>query len=124
MALIILIEDDARSAELVIKVLTPHEHQILHAADGVTGLRLIHENKPDLILLDLDLPDLDGKAVANRVRTSPITKHIPIVAVSANTTTKARQLAIAFGCNGFIEKPIDTREFPQQVASFLSSSEE
>jgi CheY-like chemotaxis protein len=124
MARIVLIEDDQKSADLVVKILTPHGHEILHADHGIAGLTLIQESHPDLVLLDLDLPDLDGKAIANRIRNIPALKQLPIIAVTANTSPIAQRMAISFGCNALITKPIDTRRFPIEIKSFLSSEHE
>jgi CheY-like chemotaxis protein len=119
MATILLIEDNIRNAHLTMKVLSHYGYEIIHAQTAIDGLREAQLHPPDLILLDLDLPDLDGKAVANRLRQMPSMCKIPIVALTANTAPTTKRLAMAFGCNGFLTKPIDTREFPNQVAAFI-----
>lgn len=119
MPTILLIEDNIRNATLTIKVLSHYGYEIVHSSTAIEGLRELQRFTPDLILLDLDLPDLDGKAVANRIRQTPSMHSIPIVALTANTAPTTKRLALAFGCNGYLTKPIDTREFPNQVASFL-----
>ncbi len=73
----------------------------------------------DLVLLDLDLPDLDGKVVATTLRARPALQKVPIIAVSAQDQPTTQRLVQAYGCNGFIPKPIDTRTFPDQITAFL-----
>ena len=119
MSTILLIEDNIRNANLTIKVLSHYGHEVIHAPTAIDGLREAQRYPPDLILLDLDLPDLDGKAVANRLRQMPSMAKIPIVALTANVAPITRRLAMAFGCDGFLTKPIDTREFPNQIAAFI-----
>jgi DNA-binding response OmpR family regulator len=120
MATILMIEDDEKFARLMQKVLPLHGHSVIHANTALAGLDVIDHQSIDLVLLDMDLPDLDGKVVATtlRARTNG-GNHLPIVAVTAQTDAIARRLALAFGCDGFIPKPVDTRKFPEQIAAYL-----
>ncbi len=120
---ILLIEDDPHNARLIIKILTLHPYSVSHAQDAVTGLQMAREQQPDLILLDIGLPDLDGKVIANSLKLHPKTSHIPIIAVTADNSTKTQRLAIAFGCKAVIHKPIDTRLFAEQIAQFLPATQ-
>jgi DNA-binding response OmpR family regulator len=119
---ILLIEDDAKCARMVEKILEPHGFRVHHAANGLTGLQLARQSEFALILLDMDLPDLDGKVVCVQLRGT--NKAIPIVAFTAENGAKAKRIALAFGCNHFISKPIDTRAFPQQLRTFLNALED
>ena len=119
MATILLIEDDPKFVRMLEKVLHPHGHTIIHAATALTGLSLSDSSNFDLVLLDLDLPDLDGKVVATTLRARPALQKVPIIAVSAEDQPTTQRLVQAYGCNGFIPKPIDTRTFPDQIAAFL-----
>ena len=119
MANILLIEDNVSSARLAIKVLERHGHNIRHVTTGLDGLQAAREFHPDLILVDLGLPDLDGKVVALQLRRSLPTASVMIVAFTAQTGDKARWLARAYGCDDFLIKPIDTRAFPDQIATLL-----
>ena len=119
MAIILMIEDDRNFVRLVEKILGQYEHTIIHANSALAGLQLAQGNQVQLVLLDMDLPDLDGKVVATTLRARPGMRNVPIVAVTAQTDGIARRLALAFGCNGFIPKPIDTRTFPNQVKAYL-----
>ena len=120
---ILLIEDDPRNARLIIKILAVHGYNVIHTEDAVTGLQMAREQQPDLILLDIGLPDLDGKVVANSLKLHNKTSHIPIIAVTADNSIKTQRLAIAFGCRTVIHKPIDTRLFAEQIAQFLPTIE-
>ena len=119
---ILLIEDDMKCARMVEKVLEPHGFTVYHAVNGLTGLQLARQANFALILLDMDLPDLDGKVVCVQLRGT--NKAVPIVAFTAENGAKAKRMALAFGCNHFISKPIDTRAFPQQLKTFLDSSQD
>ncbi len=116
---ILLIEDNADSARLVMRVLKPHGYRLLHAFDGESGLRMAIEEKPDLILVDLGLPDLDGQTVVALIRSMPDLARVPLVAVTAWPPDTAEQMIQAYGCDGYISKPINPRTFPSQIAVYL-----
>lgn len=119
MPTILQIEDNHANKILVERVLAPYNYHLLHAFDGETGVSMAIEEKPDLILVDMGLPDVDGQTVVTLLRQIPDMKDIPIVAVTAWPPEKAMEIAQRYGCNGCITKPIDIRAFPAQVASYL-----
>jgi DNA-binding response OmpR family regulator len=119
MATILVVEDDLRFARLLENILGPCGHTVIHAATALGGLDLAERNRIEMVLLDLDLPDLDGKVVATALRARPGMREIPIIAVSAQDDALTRRLVKAFGCNAFIGKPIDTRAFVDRIAAFL-----
>lgn len=119
MKTILLLEDDPYEARLVKRALERHNYRILHAADGESGLKLAMEEQPDLILLDLGLPDIDGQTVAALLKAMPHLAHTPLVAVTAWPPDTAREMAQAYGCSGYISKPISPLEFPAQIAVYL-----
>lgn len=114
MATILHIEDDPQSRLLVRKLLGAAGHQVLESASGVEGARMADSFRPDLVLLDINVPDLNGYEVALLLRAR--TPGVPIVAITAEGD---RETALAVGCNGFIEKPLDVRAFARVVESFL-----
>jgi len=120
MSIIVLIEDNENNAKLMVKILQAKGHTIHRAPNALTGIKLVGKLNPDLVLLDFGLPDLDGKVVANRLSHIARTRHIPIIAVTADTTSLTRRLALALGCKTVITKPIDTRTFPEQIAMYLT----
>ena len=104
------------------RVLEARHHQIVHADDGESGLKAAVEEVPDLILIDLGLPDIDGQTLVAFIKRVPELKDIPLVAVTAWPEDTAREMAKAYGCDGYISKPINTRLFPDQIAKFISGA--
>ncbi|HVO71632.1 MAG TPA: response regulator [Aggregatilineaceae bacterium] len=119
---ILLIEDDLKFARMVEKIMTPHGYVIHHAANGLDGLRLARQITADIILLDMHLPDLDGKAIVVTLRGTIKRGTIPIVALTAESGDRAKRIALALGCEYFISKPIDTRAFPGQIGAIIESA--
>ncbi len=103
------------------KVLAAAGHEVLDAASGLEGVRLAKQSKPDLVIVDLNIPDLDGYEVALRLRGTDSLAEVPIVAITAEGD---RETSLAVGCDGFIEKPIDVRSFPAQIERFLGGHKE
>lgn len=122
MPTILVIEDHPDNALLVERILVVHGYQVVWAADAETGLQKATEVKPDLILLDLGLPDADGQTLAGWLRRIPELAKTPIVACTAWPEETARAMVDAYGCNGYIRKPINMRAFPDQIASYLKTN--
>lgn len=123
MAKILIVEDIADNAELVRRILSARGHEILHAEDAETGLQAAVAQHPELILLDLGLPDHDGLTLAGWLRAEPSLKEVPIVAYTAWPPDAARQMAEKYGCDGYIGKPIvSVKEFAEKIESFLRTS--
>ena len=116
---ILLIEDNEQNAYLVSYLLQARGWQIVHALDGPTGLALAGETVPLMVLLDIQLPGMDGHEVARRLRSNPTLANVPIVAVTSYAMQGDRERCMAAGCNGYIEKPIDPDTFAAQVERFL-----
>lgn len=116
---ILLIEDNEQNAYLVSYLLKARGWQIVHALDGPTGLALAGEAVPLMVLLDIQLPGMDGHEVARRLRSNPTLDKVPIVAVTSYAMQGDRERCMAAGCNGYIEKPIDPDTFAAQVERFL-----
>ncbi len=117
---ILLIEDVADTAELVRRILTARGYDFMHAADAETGLQSALEFMPDLILLDLGLPDYDGQTVAGWIHNEKDLLSTPLIAFTAWPEETARDMVNSYGFNGFISKPIvNVNEFVKQVVSFI-----
>lgn len=114
---VLYIEDNADSLEFVRAAMIIGGYDFLGASDGQTGLTLAWREQPDLILLDINLPDIDGSEVARRLRAD--FESLPILAVSADTTQDGRNKALAAGCNQYLAKPIDVSELWQVLATYL-----
>jgi len=119
MARILIIEDNEQNLYLASFILQKAGHSVIAARDGSSGIAAAESHQPDLILLDIHLPVLDGHAVAARLRSRPALAGIPIVAVTSYAMAGDRERIIASGCNGYIEKPIDPESFVTTVVSFL-----
>lgn len=121
---ILYIEDDPASRRLVQRVLGSQGYNVLVADDGLEGITIARENKPNLILMDINLPSMDGREITTRLRSLPNFTNTPIVALTANHSPGSRELALAAGCTGFLTKPIDVGSFPQQVRDYLEGLSE
>ncbi len=116
---ILVIEDNEQNLYLVRFILEKNDYQVHAAMDGQTGIDMADQLKPDLILLDIQLPVMDGYAVAQNLRANPQLSGIPIVAVTSHAMVGDREKAMAVGCNGYIEKPINPETFMSEVEFHL-----
>jgi two-component system cell cycle response regulator DivK len=123
MKTILLIEDDFDCAQIEMRSLKSPSYRLLHAANGTSGLLMAMEENPDLILLDLGLPDVDGWTLASRIKRRPDLARVPIIAVTAWPPDVVKCLMKTCRCDGYICKPISPREFASQVAAHLHSAE-
>lgn len=120
-ATILVIEDQPLNLELVTDLLEAAAHTVRQARSAEEGLRQAREDPPDLILMDIRLPGMDGHAAVRVLKDDPRTRHIPAVALTAQAMKGDDEQARAAGFDGYITKPIDTRTFAQTVARFLES---
>jgi two-component system cell cycle response regulator DivK len=121
MTMILIVEDVPDNAELARKILTSRGYEVLHAMNAERGYQLALESRPDLILLDLGLPDYDGLTLAGQLRENPAFETLPIIAFTAWPPETAQPMAESYGCNGFIAKPIvRVNEFVAQVEKYLA----
>ena len=95
-------------------------YRFVEAHDAGTALELIAAQTPDLILMDINMPDMDGYTLTARLRSMPQTKYVPILAMTANVMKGDRERSLAAGCDGYIQKPIDVDKLPNQVGQFLA----
>ncbi|HEX6249268.1 MAG TPA: response regulator [Nocardioidaceae bacterium] len=116
---ILVVEDNPKNLKLVRDVLVHSGYDVVEATTGEDGVRLAGETSPDLILMDLQLPGIDGAEALRRIRAGEDTPRVPVVAVTAFAMDDDRQRAFDAGFNGYIEKPISVRSFPEQVRDFL-----
>lgn len=119
---ILLIEDNAQNRYLANFLLESRGWEMVHAEDGPTGVALASQVDPALILLDIQLPGMDGYAVAHALRADPALHAIPIVAVTSYAMAGDRERCLAAGCNGYIEKPIDPQTFADEVARYVGGA--
>jgi signal transduction histidine kinase len=122
--IILYIEDNYDNQRLVKRTLTSKGYTIEVAPDGAVGLEMAQQRPPDLILMDINLPGLNGYELTTKFKALPVLASVPIVAITANTMPGDRERALAAGCDGYISKPIDPRALPEQVASYLGGTRE
>lgn len=119
MSTILIMEDDAHQARLMKRLLEHAGHHVLVEREAQSGLQTAMAALPDAILLDMGLPDMDGQTVAALIKGSSLLSQIPLVVVTAWPQETASEMARAYGCEGYISKPIKAREFAAEVASYL-----
>ena len=120
---ILVVEDNEQNLKLLRDVLEYTGYDVRTARTAEDGIALAVSEPPDLVLMDLQLPGIDGMEALRRLRESPRTADIPVVAVTAQAMKQDRERALDAGFNGYLEKPISVRAFPDQVRRFLSGEE-
>ncbi len=116
---ILVIDDNTEHLELVRRTLTARGYQVYLADDATTGLQLALEQLPDLLVIDLGLPDVDGQTLIGHLRRLPAFATIPIIACTAWPEETARSMVEMYGCDGYISKPIRTADFANRIATYL-----
>ena len=116
---ILYIEDNPDNRMLIRRVLQAEGYTILEATDGQTGLQVAFEQRPDLILIDINLPEIDGYEVTARLKQLPGLNKVPVIAITANVMKGDREKTLAAGCDGYIQKPVDIDLLPSQIERFL-----
>ena len=115
MATILLVEDNERNRKLVRTILEFRGYEVIECDDGAPSLELARAHKPALVLMDIQLPTMDGITALGRLRADPDTAEIPVVAVTASVTPGERDRVVAAGFNGYVSKPIDVATFGEMV---------
>lgn len=116
---ILIIEDNASNMKLVSSILKMSGYKVLKAEDAETGITIAKDKLPDLILMDIQLPGMDGLAASRLLKDDEATKHIPIIAMTAFAMKGDMEKAKAAGCNDYISKPFNYQQFLETVKSFL-----
>jgi len=117
---ILIVEDNQDSRELVIKVLKNRGYLLMEAVDGEDALLKVTEQLPDLILMDISIPKIDGFEVTRRLKEKADCKDIQIIALTAHAMKGDREKALQAGFDGYISKPINVRQLPDQIQAFLA----
>ena len=120
MARILIVEDNPANMRLASFLLQSAGHTALCAADAETGLALVRAEQPDLILMDIQLPGMDGLAATVLLKKDPATAAIPVIALTAMAQMEDREKAMAAGCDGYIAKPLSIRGLYSAIDSLLS----
>ena len=117
---ILVIEDNSLNMKLVRVLLAIGKHKVIEALDAESGIRLAREQKPDLILMDFQLPNMDGLDATRIIKADPILKETTIIALTSRAMDGDEQRAKEAGCDDYISKPIDTKLFLKTVAQYLT----
>lgn len=117
---ILVVEDNEQNRILMRQILTYHGYDVLEAADGLTGLEMARAHMPALILLDIQMPVMNGFAVIRELRNNPELRKIKVIAVTSFAMKGDREKALQAGFDEYVTKPIDTRKFPELVKQVLS----
>lgn len=121
---ILYVEDNPMNRLLVRRILTNAGYVVFEAEDGLSGIQVAEREQPDLILMDIMLPEMDGHQVTTRLKSLPTLAHTPIVALTAKVMDGDRERALVAGCDGFIPKPISVDRLPDQISEFLEGKRE
>jgi len=117
---IMAVEDNEDNRDLIVKVLSHRGYEVVGVSDGHEALARLAEVAPDLILMDINLPDMDGYEVTRRIRRDATFGRVPIVALTAHAMHGDREKSLAAGCNAYVSKPINVHTFPDVIAGLLS----
>ena len=118
---ILIVEDNARNLKLVRDALNHVGYRTLEAATAEDGLALAREERPGLVLMDIQLPGMDGVEALERLRSDPATAGVRVLALTAFAMKDDRERFLAAGFDGYLEKPLDVRRLPEQVAAALAA---
>ena len=119
---ILVVEDNRLNRELVVDLLEAEGYTVIEAEDGTALMERVKAEQPELILLDLQLPAVDGLTLALQLKADPVTEGIPVLVTTAYAQVGNRERALAAGCSGFLTKPLDVRAFVQTVGHLLRKS--
>ncbi len=121
MPTILIIEDNEQNMYMLSYLLTQNNYNIIKAFNGLDGLKLAHENNPEIILIDIQLPDMDGYEICNKLRYNGLPKNTTIIAVTSYAMGGDKEKAIEAGADGYLEKPINPETFVGQMQSIINA---
>jgi CheY-like chemotaxis protein len=120
---ILLVEDNEMNLDMLSRRLQRRGYQILIAVDGAAGVRLTREQKPDLVLMDMSLPVMDGWEAVRILKADPQTRDIPVIALTAHAIAGDREKALAAGCDEYESKPVKFQQLLTKIAQFLEEQD-
>jgi two-component system cell cycle response regulator DivK len=119
-ATILYVEDNPDNRVLVRRILLSEDYGLLEAQNAGQALELLKETRPDLILMDINMPDMDGYTLTSKIKSLPGFERVPIIALTANVMRGDREKTLEAGCDGYIQKPLDIDQLLREVEKFLS----
>ncbi len=117
---ILVVEDNRDNMTLIVDVLTSMDYDVIQATDGESGVDLVKKEKPDLVLMDLSLPRMDGWTATRTLKADADVKDIPVIALTAHAMVGDRERAIEAGCDDYLSKPIDLPELIRKLNKYLN----
>jgi len=119
-ATILYVEDNPDNRTLVRRILLSEEYSLLEAVDGSDALNILKKQRPDLILMDINMPDMDGYTLTAKIRAMAGFERVPILALTANVMRGDKEKTLEAGCDGYIQKPLDIDQLVREVERFIS----
>lgn len=116
---ILYVEDNLDNRTLIRRILMAEDYEVIEAENAAQAQEKLKELKPDLILMDINMPDMDGYTLTAHIRSMPGFESIPIVALTANVMRGDREKSLEAGCDGYIQKPVDIDLLPQQIERYM-----
>jgi two-component system cell cycle response regulator DivK len=118
---ILYIEDNPENRLLIRRILQAEGYQVFEAGDASEALHTLQDQRPDLILMDINLPEMDGYALTSQIKSLPGMNNVPIIALTANVMKGDRERTLRAGCDGYIQKPVDVDSLPLLIETYLST---
>ena len=119
---ILYVEDNLDNRTLVRRVLLSEDYELIEAVNAMDALKVLENTKPDLILMDINMPDMDGYTLTSKIKTTPGFERVPILALTANVMRGDKEKTLEAGCDGYIQKPLDIDQLIHEVERFLARS--
>ena len=117
---ILYVEDNPDNRLLVKRILLAEDYSLLEATDAMEALSVLKTNRPDLILMDINMPDMDGYTLTAKIKSLPGFERVPILAVTANVMRGDKEKTLEAGCDGYIQKPLDIDQLTREIEKFIS----
>ena len=119
---ILYVEDNIDNRTLVRRILLSEDYSLIEAVNAAERLKVLENTKPDLILMDINMPDMDGYTLTAKIKTTPGFERIPILALTANVMRGDKEKTLEAGCDGYIQKPLDIDQLVREIERFLARS--
>ncbi len=119
---ILYVEDNVDNRTLVRRILLSEDYNLIEAVNAADALQALEKTKPDLILMDINMPDMDGYTLTAKIKTTPGFERVPILALTANVMRGDKEKTLEAGCDGYIQKPLDIDQLLREIERFLTRS--
>lgn len=119
---VLYVEDNVDNRTLVRRILLSEDYNLIEAVNAGEALKVLEHTKPDLILMDINMPDMDGYTLTARIKTTPGFERVPILALTANVMRGDKEKTLEAGCDGYIQKPLDIDQLLREIERFLPRS--